>query len=688
MMKIYPLKGPLFLGIPKIKKIIFISLFLFISMAFPALAEKRIAVLPFDVPDTRPDMKQFGIGITDTLNIALSNIKEFIMIDRSQLEAIMKEQAFQNSGFIDSDTAVKLGKLMGAEMLVIGSIQSEEDNYRISARLTDVETGKILKAVQVTGTSIFDLQDKLALEMIAQQNVTPSPGVMSRIKKILLSTGNQTAYDYYLRGRNKYLLFTIKGYQEAIKLFDQALETDKNYTLALASKAEAQALLSLDMELDGKPYKSIMEDAEANARQAVKQDSELADAHRALSLVFKMQARAEDGKNEALRAIELNPNDAEAYYLLWANSNSNLDDPLFQKAIKINPYIVKKHLAIGVSYFKRSKYKEAIEIYQEALKINPGFAMTYVALGFAYEKNGDLENAEIAFKTAAKIRFYIADVHVGLGLVNFRKGKVKEAIAEFNSAININPNNSYAHTGLGYVYFYQKKPEEALKEYQAAIEINPDDYYARNTLGNYYYSKGEYEKALEQYQIATGINYFDVDSYYHRALVYRVQGKTEQAINSFKEALKINPEYTRAYTKLAELYQGMNKTDEAINCYQSVLAYKPDDPVAHYSLGIIYYQQNKIDQAISHYKSVLLINPDDVNTHNNLGTAYFVQEKMEEAVTEYKAALKIKPNDLNANQNLGLAYERQNRNEEAVLQFKKVCKLGNKDACDWLKSKI
>ncbi len=669
----------------RLGKKILLSALLFAFMAFPAFAEKRIAVLPFEVPDTRPDMKQFGIGITDTITIALSNVQEFIMIDRSQFQAIMKEQAIQYSGFIDADTAVKLGKLMGAEILVIGTIQTEAENYRITARLTDVTTGKILKAVQVTGTSIFELQDKLALEMINQQKVTPTPVIMNRIKKILLSNGNFSAYDYYLKGRNNYLLFTLKGYNEAIKLFDKALQTDKYYTPALAAKAETGALLSFDLEMDGKPFKSVLEEAESNAIQAVRQDSELADAHRALSIIYKIQGREEDGKKEALKALELNPNDAEAYYLLWTNSNGSLDDPLFQRAVKINPYIVKKHLAIGYAYFKRSKYKEAISIFQEALRINPGFAMTHVALGFAYEKTGDLENAENAFKKAGTIRYYIADVHVGLGLVYFRKGKVKESLVEFDKAINFNPNNSYAHTGRGYVFFAQGKTGEALKEYQAAIDINPEDYYVRNTLGNYYFAGGEFEKALDQYDIALGINYYDVDSYYHKGLVYQAQGKTDLATDNYKKAVSINPEYTRAHLKLAELYMQENKLNEASDHYNSVLAIKPDDFNTHNNLGIIYYRQEKIDEAISHYRSAILIKPDEVNTHNNLGTAYFAAGKLEEAVFEYQEALKINPNDINANQNLGIVYEKQDKKELALSQYNKSCNLGNQTACEWVK---
>ena len=125
----------------KIKKILSASALFLALFAAPSYAEKRLAVLPFDVPESRPDMKQFGIGITDTINIALSGIHDFIMIDRSQFENILKEQAFQQSGMTDPEKITKLGRLVGAEILIVGSIQTDGLSYRITARLTEVETG-------------------------------------------------------------------------------------------------------------------------------------------------------------------------------------------------------------------------------------------------------------------------------------------------------------------------------------------------------------------------------------------------------------------------------------------------------------------------------------------------------------------------------------------------------------------
>lgn len=672
----------------KLKKII-LTASLFLSLfSLPAFAEKRIAVLPFDVPDSRPEMKQFGFGITDTITIALSNIQEFIMIDRSQFQNVLKEQSIQQSGLIDSEKAVKLGKLLGAEILVIGAIQTDGNNYRITARLTEVETGRIIKAVQVTGTNIFELQDKIAQEVISQQQIKPTETVINRIKNVLKATNDVNAYDSYIQGRNSFLLFTAKGYQNAIDYYDKALSIDNSYTLALASKAEAQALLSSEMESSGKPYKEILDNALINAKEALKQSDNLGDVHRALSMIYKIQGKFAEGKNEAEKALKLNPNDADAYYLLWANSSASIEDPLIQKAVSLNPFIVKKHIAIGYAYHKQSKYREAVEIYKQAIQLNPKFITAYVALGYSYDKLNELENAEQAFRNAIAIKNSVADGHAGLGLILFKKGKLKESFYEFDKAIQINPYYSYAHTSLGYVYYALGKKDEAYKEFKIAIDLNPDDFYVRDALGYYYLEKGQIDEALDQFTTVLGINYTDVDGHYNIGLVYRIQGKIDEAIGEFKEAIKIYPDYLPARTKLAETYLQIGKNDLAIAEYKEAIRINPDIPENFINLGIAYYKMGKYDDSINQYKQAIGLRPSDVSTHNNLGIAYYSKGKYDMAIDEYNIALTISPSDLNATENLGLVYAKIGKKEQAIQLQKKACLLGSESACNWIENNI
>lgn len=663
-----------------------ISLLILLVSFSPAFAEKRIAVLPFEVPESRPDLKQYGVGITDTITIALSNIKDFIMIDRTQFQTILKEQSIQNSGLISPEKIVSLGKLLGAEILVIGAIQIAGNDYRITARLTEVETGKIIKAVQVTGTSIFDLQDKLAEEVISQQNVTVSDSILSRIKKIVKPTNNVNAYEYYLKGKALVQKATIKSYQEAIKNFNIALKSDSNYTLALAAKSEAQALLSFELELRGKQYKDILKEAEDNANNALNQRVEIGDIHRALSTIYKLQGKFDNAKEEARKALELNSNDTDAKYLLWSSSINKTDNREMMELISSNDFIFKKHLALGYAYFKQNKYRDAINIFNEVIKIDPDYVYAYIGLGYSYEKINDYDSAEFAFKQTVSINKSLADGYAGLGLVAFRKGKLKESLKLFNKSLENNSNYSFGHSGLGYVYFEMGNMENSFEEYKIAIEINPDDFYARNGLGSYYFKKGMYNQALEQFRTVLGINYTDADAHYNIALVYHATGNEKDAVKELKEVLLLYPDFIKAYFKLAEIYENSQMFDDAVSQYKQIIRLNPGDTNSLNKIGILYYKNKKYPEAISFYKKALSINFEDASAHNNLGIVYYLQGKINDAVSEYKEALRINPDDISANENIAFTYELLGKKTEAKYFYAKTCELGKKEVCEWLRN--
>ena len=111
-----------------------------------------IAVLDFD-----------GIGISQPEATALSNrlrnelfrLGRFEVVDRGMMENILSEQDFQQAGCTSNDCLVEVGKLLGAQQMVGGSISKVGGTFTVSARLVDVETGKVLNV------SDFDIKGEL-----------------------------------------------------------------------------------------------------------------------------------------------------------------------------------------------------------------------------------------------------------------------------------------------------------------------------------------------------------------------------------------------------------------------------------------------------------------------------------------------------------------------------------------------
>ena len=84
-------------------------------------------------------------ALTDRLRAELFNTKHYKVIEREMMEEINKEQGFQQSGCSTDECIVEVGKLIGVEKIVGGSISKVGRTYSVSSRIVSVETGKILK---------------------------------------------------------------------------------------------------------------------------------------------------------------------------------------------------------------------------------------------------------------------------------------------------------------------------------------------------------------------------------------------------------------------------------------------------------------------------------------------------------------------------------------------------------------
>jgi TolB-like protein len=106
-----------------------------------------IAVLTLDAAGDAVKHKDL---ITNTMINELVNLRRFKVIERSAIDKIVAEQKMQASGFVDDRTAVRLGKIAGADALIVGSISVSGSSIKISARLVDVETAETLIAQDAT----------------------------------------------------------------------------------------------------------------------------------------------------------------------------------------------------------------------------------------------------------------------------------------------------------------------------------------------------------------------------------------------------------------------------------------------------------------------------------------------------------------------------------------------------------
>ncbi len=89
-------------------------------------------------------------ALTDRLRVELFKTKYFKVIEREMMEEVLKEQGFQQSGCTTDECMVQIGRLIGVQKIIGGSISKVGNIYSVSSRIVNVETGEIEK------TEVYD----------------------------------------------------------------------------------------------------------------------------------------------------------------------------------------------------------------------------------------------------------------------------------------------------------------------------------------------------------------------------------------------------------------------------------------------------------------------------------------------------------------------------------------------------
>jgi len=102
-----------------------------------------------------------ALVVTEYLRKTLSDLEGIKLVERSFMEAIIKEQKLQLSGCTDNDCAVEVGKILNAKYVITGSYGRLEDYYYINLRLVKIEEGKLLRAAEERITEIKELPEAI-----------------------------------------------------------------------------------------------------------------------------------------------------------------------------------------------------------------------------------------------------------------------------------------------------------------------------------------------------------------------------------------------------------------------------------------------------------------------------------------------------------------------------------------------
>ena len=126
-----------------------LCLYLAWALVFFTFPVKILSQNPERIPVAILDLEGRGISdleaatLTDRLRSEMVTVGAFVVVERGQMEMLLEEQGFQQTGCTSAECAVEVGKLLGVQKMITGSIGKLGELYTVDARMFDVQTGEI-----------------------------------------------------------------------------------------------------------------------------------------------------------------------------------------------------------------------------------------------------------------------------------------------------------------------------------------------------------------------------------------------------------------------------------------------------------------------------------------------------------------------------------------------------------------
>jgi adenylate cyclase len=293
---------------------------------------RSVAVMPFTNLSGDPSKEYFSDGMSEELLNLLARVPG--------LQVAARTSSFAYKG---REVDVReIGRELGVETVLEGSVRQAGDQVRITAQLIDTETGFHLwsETYDRKLADIFQVQDEIAKAIVDSLRIELAPADQQVTQRQQVPTQNVEAYELYLQGRAIWKRRGEENLKHAIEFYQQAIARDPAFARAHAALASSYVVLpGYTMEADDQ--EKFFRLAEASARQALAIDPNIGEAHAVLAQINADRGDLLDAESGFFFAISLEPNEPtpHQWYSILLRKVGRLDAALAQakKAQELDP---------------------------------------------------------------------------------------------------------------------------------------------------------------------------------------------------------------------------------------------------------------------------------------------------------------------------------------------------------------
>ncbi len=522
-----------------------------------AAGDKSLAVLPFRNLTNMPEGELMGLAMADTVSVRLANVPGLqVVTPRAAVEASENDSNF-----------ARVARRLGANRLVSGTLQRENDRYRITYRLLDAN-GNQLAANAIDGAELFILQDRVADGVVRDLRLrrgarrTPTPSGLDTVadqERYLQAIGLLQRYD------------RRDGVERAVEILGKLAEEKAGSALVQAALGRA-SLAMFDFTKD-----RAWADRAAVASDAARVlDPGLPEVDIIMGETFLVTGRSKEAVEAFRRALAASPDKVDALLGLGRAAEAAGDDrtaeDAFRRAAALQPSFAVFN-QLGALHADRGRWSEAAAMFRRATEVAPDSYRAYSNLGGVSVLGCDFGTALPALRKALQLKPDDPVAASNLGLTQLWAGRPGEAVATLETASRNAPANFQVWGAFGDALAETGAKERAAQAYARAIELahgairlNPRDAAAHSVLGTSFARTGRTEEAVGEIQTALSLDDKQPSVLADAATVAALRGKSQEALGWIRKA--VDAGYCRQIIARQPEFASLRESPE----FQSIVA--------------------------------------------------------------------------------------------------------------------
>ncbi|UTW64737.1 tetratricopeptide repeat protein [bacterium SCSIO 12741] len=315
-----------------------------------------------------PDNEYFSDGITEEIINALTKIKSLKVIARTS------SFAFKNQHM----DVREIGKQLGVQSVLEGSVRKAQNQLRITAQLIDVSDGTHIwsQIFDREMTNIFALQDEISL-LIADQLRENFGHFDVQDHLVTAPTLSLEAYNFYLKGRYHHLKWNRADLLLGIEYYKESIQLDPTFSLPYFGAGLCSGICASWGFI---PYEQGMQDAQEYLEKVMQLDEDSYLGYFALATISLWgNWNFEQAYREVNKSIQLNPAFTDALEALaelhLALGQFEQAQENCQKAIELNPLSANHYYTQGMIHYLMGHFDKAIASMEASLKVDSEFAL-------------------------------------------------------------------------------------------------------------------------------------------------------------------------------------------------------------------------------------------------------------------------------------------------------------------------